>query len=220
VNDPIKPEINFRGFNWLAPMYDPLSQLIFGNAIKQSQRCTLGHIPPGASVLIVGGGTGWLLAELVARTNPRRVVYLEGSRRMLELSRRKTADPRIDFRQGTEEKITADETFDVIITHFLLDLYEQPYVNRFVGQFRKQLSPGGLWLCADFERPDGVRSKIWQRALVAGMYAFFRLTCRIEGRRLPDYRTAFIRAGFVCTSEERFFREMIASRVWKVSIEA
>ncbi|MEZ4686196.1 MAG: hypothetical protein R3B47_09055 [Bacteroidia bacterium] len=56
-------------FNRLAPVYDFLASLVFGNRIRQAQRWLLDFIPEGSSILILGGGTGWILEELAEKAH-------------------------------------------------------------------------------------------------------------------------------------------------------
>ena len=52
-------------YNKIAPVYDMLSRLVFGKAIVNAQRRLLPGLPRGEyRLLIVGGGTGWILDEL------------------------------------------------------------------------------------------------------------------------------------------------------------
>lgn len=211
---------SWKGFDRLAPLYDALARVIFGRAIKQSQRATLSFIPPRASILIIGGGTGWILPELMKRTKPERVVYIEASKQMVALSKKRLANlstenaGTVDFRLGTEKVVRSTEQFDIIITHFLLDLYSQPYVENTVQQLSKRLKPAGLWLCTDFQLPKKTKGHWWQRGLVKSMYLFFQFCCGIEGRQLPDFDKAFAKAGLQNCYSSFFFHQMIAAKVY------
>jgi ubiquinone/menaquinone biosynthesis C-methylase UbiE len=65
----------------------------------------LDKIPAGSNVLILGGGTGWILSEL-KKINPTcRVYYIEASAKMLELAKARFVTPPsndIFFIHGTE----------------------------------------------------------------------------------------------------------------------
>jgi tRNA (cmo5U34)-methyltransferase len=50
-----------RGFDRLAPFYDSLARLIIGKGIKQSQLHFLNHLRDKTKLLVLGGGTGWIL---------------------------------------------------------------------------------------------------------------------------------------------------------------
>ena len=78
-----------KGFDLIAPYYDSLARLVFGDSIRHCQLEYLDKIPPGAQVLILGGGTGWLLGELMKINPSCRVWYLESSIKMLEMTKGK-----------------------------------------------------------------------------------------------------------------------------------
>ncbi|WP_332369451.1 class I SAM-dependent methyltransferase [Spirosoma telluris] len=111
----------YRGnFDWIAPVYDTLAFIVFGHRLKQAQVVFLNRIPPTASVLIVGGGSGWLLEQILRKREPKQVVYLETSAQMLALASqrivRKALVGSVDFRVGDETSLQPDERFDVILT--------------------------------------------------------------------------------------------------------
>ena len=45
-----------NGFDKIAPFYDSLKRLVFGNALAESQRALLASIKKNGNVLIIGGG--------------------------------------------------------------------------------------------------------------------------------------------------------------------
>src|SRR5688572_27433406 len=114
-----------NNFDSVASFYDRLSRLIFGNSILHAQTLYLPDIPTGANVLILGGGTGWLLCELLAKKPGCKIWYIEASEKMISLSKEATRDTshRVTFIHGTEDRIPSGITFHVVITHFYLDLF-------------------------------------------------------------------------------------------------
>ncbi|NJM24788.1 MAG: hypothetical protein HC859_03975 [Bacteroidia bacterium] len=73
-----------NGFDILAPHYDWMAALVYGSSIRKAQLCFAGHIPDGASVLILGGGTGWYLRALMKRRPTCKVHYVEASKKMID----------------------------------------------------------------------------------------------------------------------------------------
>ena len=84
-------------------------------------------------ILIVGGGTGWLLQQVLTHCQPNRVVYLEASAKMLALASRRVINHNVAgsvvFRVGDETCLKPDESFDVIMTPFVLDLFTGKYLQ-------------------------------------------------------------------------------------------
>src|SRR6187402_1340927 len=76
-----------NGFDRLAPVYDKLAGLVFGKAIVDAQLVFLDRVRAGDRILILGGGTGWLLEKLLRKQPVCEVWYVESSSRMIELTR-------------------------------------------------------------------------------------------------------------------------------------
>ena len=77
-----------NNFDSVAGYYDKLSILVFGTAMRRAQTAHLHDIPLGRNVLILGGGTGWLLSELSAVNPTCKVWYIDASSKMISLSKR------------------------------------------------------------------------------------------------------------------------------------
>lgn len=206
---------NGGNFNWVAPVYDTLAFLVFGHKLQRAQVVFLDQIPAGASVLLVGGGTGWLLEQLLKRGSIRRIVYLETSRKMVaRASRRmirKSLLGSVDFRVGDETALLPNESFDVIMTPFVLDLFtETTLKTRFIPPLLNAFKPTGLWLVTDFVQPPAK----WQRALLWIMIRFFRLTAGIEANRLADWQQCLLDANLVLHERRRQVGGMVSAEVW------
>ena len=207
-------------FDVIAPVYDKLAGVVFGDAIRIAQLSILSFIPQGATILIIGGGTGWYLEELLKKRAIEKVVYIEASQRMLKIAQQKIApythaNPNlIEFRFGTEASLQKGEKYDVIVTPFLLDLFRQPRVNQLVHVCKSVLKENGIWLFSDFDLSKVGSGYWWKKLLLQVMYTFFRLCCNIEARTLPDYEQAFSINDMHCVTSSCFFHQLIISRVY------
>ncbi|GAB4016582.1 class I SAM-dependent methyltransferase [Spirosoma koreense] len=206
-------------FDWIAPVYDALAFVVFGNRLQQAQTVFLNRIPVGASILIVGGGTGLLLEQVLQRCRPQHVLYLETSARMVALASRrilrKQVPGSVEFRVGDETTLLPTEQFDVILTPFLLDLIPEPvFRSQLIPCIRRGLKPGSLWLVTDFINTD----KGWQKALLWSMIRFFRLTAGIKTRRLADWQRILTESGFVRLHHELRVGGMVATEGWRQGI--
>lgn len=210
-----KPSGPDSGFDRIAWAYDFLAFLIFGPSIKKAQAVFLGAIPLRASVLMVGGGSGWLLKQLLIRCQPSQVVYVEASGKMRALSRSAirslpTASS-VEFRLGNETTITERACFDVVITPFFLDLFTPPRLeNDILPRLFRSLRPQGLWLLTDF-----TPSARWHhRFLLRTMYGFFEKIARIEARHLPPYADLMVRVGLRKEQRASYYGGFIESNIW------
>ena len=194
-----------------------MKRVAFGRSLERAQAVFLGRIPPGASVLIVGGGTGWLLEPLLTTNPPVRIVYLEVSARMLACaSRRVFHSPllgTVQFRLGNEMNLRPHEQFDVVITPFVLDLFTaQTLQTRLLPRLRHALRPGGQWLITDFVPPVGRR----QKNLIRLMIWFFRLTANMEARELADWQGVMAETGLCLQERQSRVGGMVSVEVWTV----
>ncbi|SDJ87514.1 Methyltransferase domain-containing protein [Catalinimonas alkaloidigena] len=203
-------------FDRIAPWYDGLAALVFGNRLRRAQAQFLHYIPPHSRVLVLGGGSGWLL-EQVLRLHPAvSVVYLEASHAMLEAARQRTqplAHQRVEFRQGTETDLHPQETFDVVLTFFVLDLFTNQALPTAMLRLYQALRPGGHWLFTDFDWPERRPAFWWEQGLIWGMYRFFGVVSEVCARQLPPYRAAFEALPLQCRASVQ--RGLLHSAVWQ-----
>lgn len=205
----------FSGFDWISIVYDWLVALVFGRKLHDAQIRFLERVPPGASVLLLGGGTGWLLTKLFTECLPTRVTYLDTSSRMLaRATRRVLSQPTsatVMFRVGDESTLRSGEQFDIIVTPFVLDLYtEETLKNQMIPRLNRTLRPDGLWLVTDF-----VRTNVWwQKALLWAMIRFFRLTAGIETKQLSDWQQLLGEAGLIRQHQQASVAGMVSAEVW------
>ena len=206
-------------FDRVAPYYDALARLVFGKSIRRAQCHFLSEIPPEARVLVVGGGTGWLLPHLLRQPEVAHITYLETSSAMLTRAQQKINQfgkqpvASVNFIHGDEYCLTT-ETFSVIITNFVLDMYEGTALDEFVRTLAGHLACGGIWLFTDFRFSTQKRHRWWQYLMANTMYLFFHLTTGIARQKLPPYHQHFIKQGFQTTREQAFFYDFIISRVY------
>ncbi|HMG89278.1 MAG TPA: methyltransferase domain-containing protein [Chryseolinea sp.] len=201
------------GFDWIAPYYDSLARLVFGDSIRRCQIEYLDEIPPGSKVLILCGGTGWLLAEIMKANPTCTVWYVESSIKMLEIAKARFSDlsnAEILFIHGTEKNLQQynDTYFDAVITNFYFDVFTSSSLDEAMTYIQKCVYPGSKLLVSDF-----VDRSWWQRFLLFLMYRFFRWTCAIEARNLPDWQRQLERAGFTQRSTTSFYGGFIKTSV-------
>ncbi|OGX81391.1 hypothetical protein BEN47_05385 [Hymenobacter lapidarius] len=186
------------GFDAVAWCYDAMAGLVFGPALKKAQRAALAGLPAGAPrVLVLGGGTGWVLNEVLQLRPEATVLYLEASTRMLARAQARLhrempqAAAQVEFRHGTQAMLQPHERFEALVTFFVLDCISASEITQALARLRAAMRPGAVWLLADF-RPA---HRGWRWVLLRLMYAFFRLTTGLRARELPDLHPALARLG-------------------------
>lgn len=209
-------------YDRLAWCYDALAGLVFGPALRRAQRAALrAGLPPGAPrVLVLGGGTGWVLTEILRLRPAARVLYLEASAAMLARARRRLepagvavagAAAQVEFRHGTEADLRLEERFDALVTFFVLDCFPAALLPAALARLDAARALGAPWLLADFGPPR----RWWQRALLGVMYRFFRLTTGLRARRLPDWPAALAGRGLRPRPAGSFFGGAVAAVVFE-----
>ncbi|ALD21462.1 class I SAM-dependent methyltransferase [Hymenobacter sp. DG25A] len=206
------------GFDRVAAFYDPLARLVFGRSLLRAQQLALEGLPAGAPrVLIIGGGSGWVLREVLQRRPAAHILYLEASPAMLHRAQQTVQQycsgqqQQVELRLGTEDSLLPGEAFDVIVTFFFLDLFPVARLRHIVSRLAAARQPQAPWLLADFAPPHTA----WQKLLLASMYRFFGLTTGIQGRKLPPIREELARVGLSPTTHHTVFGGMAEAVVFQ-----
>ena len=187
--------------------------MIYGKSIVLAQTSFLGIISPFSKVLILGGGTGWLLTELLRGHPTCEVWYIESSANMLSMAIKKNREPsQVHFILGTEKDIPACG-FDIVITHFFLGLFSPLSLQSVVQKISLASKPSAHWMVADFVD----HGKWWQLSLLKIMYSFFRRTCHIEARALPPWDEILVQSGLRIVQRRFYYGGFIAGAVYRFS---
>ncbi|MBD1395481.1 class I SAM-dependent methyltransferase [Mucilaginibacter glaciei] len=197
-----------------APFYDRLSRLVFGKALVNAQKHFIPKIPANSSVLIIGGGTGWILEE-ITKVHPAglNMTYVEVSARMTALSKkRKIGLNNVTFINLPIQQVYTDQ-HNVIITPFLFDNFTEANLSPLFAHIQALLKPGGLWLNTDFQ----LTGKWWQHVLLKSMLLFFKVLCGVESWRLPDAGKQFRLHGYITESEKTFYGDFVVTRLYRKS---
>jgi ubiquinone/menaquinone biosynthesis C-methylase UbiE len=204
-----------NNYDRIAGIYDKLSRMVFGKSIVRAQQSLLPFITTPARMLIVGGGTGWILEE-IARVYPTglNIDYVEISSNMLDLARKRDCKAnRVTFMHTAIEDYNAPAEYDAIMTPFLFDNFSRKRTIQVFQKLNAMLSRQGLWLFTDFHIDEGI-NRFWQKALLRSMYVFFKNISDVEADRLPDMQQLFSKHNFEPASESYFFGRFIYSAAY------
>lgn len=203
-----------NNYNIIAGMYDFLSRMVFQKSIVNAQTFLLYHIPAKSKVLIVGGGTGWVLESLAKiHETGIEITYVEKSEKMIALSKQKNIkNNTVEFINTGIEEFSTEKKFDVILTAFFFDNFLPEKIETVFLKLDQLLTAHGLWLYADFT--NNKNSKWWQKFLLKTMYLFFKITCNIETQKLTDM-SPYFSASYNKTAEEHFYSNFIIAVVYK-----
>ncbi len=206
------PRIQKHGYDSVAAVYDPLARFFLGRSMNRARASFLTRFRPGARILILGGGTGDLLPELLAAVPTVRVDFVEPSQAMLRRARRRagTGAAGVTFVRGDHSCIPGSG-YDVVCTNFLLDGLCKQEAEQVMEEVKGRLQPNGTWLITDFH----ASRRLSHRLLTITMYCFFRGVAGIRATALPDYDVLFARHGLCMERENCFMGGFIRARLYR-----
>jgi len=205
-----------NNYDRIAPYYDFLSRLVFFRAQLKAQIEQLPFIPPNSKVLIVGGGTGWILEELTKlHAQGLTITFVEISERMLELSRkRQVKGNTVNYIHSSAEDFKTELKYDVVLTAFLFDNFDAERINLVFNQLNHMLKPGGHWLFSDFYYNKN-SGRTWKWYLLKTMYLFFNKISNVEAKELINTEQNFRAAQFVPHKISSYYGGFIQAITYK-----
>jgi ubiquinone/menaquinone biosynthesis C-methylase UbiE len=174
-------------FDRVARPYEAMERIAFGGALHRARVAHLEAARDARNVLIVGEGDGRFLGALRAVNPVAEVTVMDLSRAMLSLAGARDRSGRTVFVHAdiTRAELPA-AAYDLVVTHFVLDCFEQETCDAVVAKLAKAATGEARWLLADFHLPaSGVRrahAAVW----LWTMYRFFRLAARLRTTDLAD----------------------------------
>jgi ubiquinone/menaquinone biosynthesis C-methylase UbiE len=208
--------MELNNYDRTAGFYDFLSRAIFFRAQVKAQTNQLRFIPAGCRVLIVGGGTGWILEE-IAKVHPAglHITYIEISASMIEKAKKRAhGNNAVHYIHSPIETYTDEARYDVIQTAFLFDNFSAGRIDQVFSKLHNLLKPDGLWLFSDFN-PRLESGRIWKSILLHIMYFFFRVIANVEAKKLTDITPWFDAEGYTPIDQRQYYRHFIKSIIFQ-----
>jgi tRNA (cmo5U34)-methyltransferase len=199
-------------FNRIAPLYDLLSKMVFGNALSRAKDCFIHTLPEHGTVLFIGGGSGYELKKIISLKPALKIDFVETSGKFISMAKAKLNSEElshIHFIHGSENQIVPDKKYAAIITFCIVDLFPQKEAEEFCAKIISHLEPGGLWLFVDFIPPQ----KTTQKLLLKCTYLFFKIIANISSNHAPDYNIIFQQLNMKIEARQLFYGEMICSQL-------
>lgn len=194
----------------IARWYRWLEYAAFGRALERRRFAFLGQVADARRVLVLGDGDGRFLAQLIERNRRASVDYVDSSREMLELARMRAGTDRVAYLHGDALTIPLPAAgYDLVVTHFFLDCLNADDARALIPRVAASLKPDARWLISEFREPAW-----WAHAIVAVLYAFFRIAAGLRVCRLIDHRPLLANAGFALLREETALAGLLASELW------
>lgn len=207
-----------RGYDQLARVYRLIEFIAFGRALERARFRHFDRLRDCKHILLLGDGDGRGLA-LACRFAPHaRIDSVDFSAGMLDRAARRLrpADrARATLRQA--DALTADfpsNTYDAVTTLFFLDCFSNAQVRAFIGHLHPALTPGAIWLHADFALPSRGFHRLRARVMLTLMLTFFRWQTGLAVRALPASESLLHSASFARIAETSWQGGFIRSVVF------
>lgn len=205
-----------NNYDKIANYYDRIHHLFYGQSEVHAQVELLDYVRPGDRILILGGGTGWILEKIAAIfPSGLRITYVESSVRMMELTKTRVwAQNEVELVTSMVEEWKGETEYDCVLTGFFFDNFNEAHAAAIVRHVTAYLKIGGYWLESDFYYPRK-RGKLWQAILLNSMYISARLICGVEAKKLPDMDRIFAAAGYRVSYTSFHYQRFIRSVVYR-----
>lgn len=197
-----------NNFDLIAPIYDLLAKVVFGNKLEKMQKEFLDHLPLNSRVLIVGGGTGKIL-EWLPPEKRLAVTFVELSEKMMVKAKARNSQAlTTDFHQV--DIMEFEGKFDYIIANFFLDCFEEDTLQLVLKKLASLINFEGKLVVGDFCANGNQRDR-W---INWWMHRFFKIASNLESKELKDIRSIMLASDFVETHFESFDRGQLFSGVY------
>ncbi|NQZ59583.1 MAG: class I SAM-dependent methyltransferase [Lentisphaeraceae bacterium] len=211
--------MNKCDFSRLAAIYDLLGDIAFVGALRRSQNCFLKILPHSKRVLIIGGGSGRFLVDLLKSHEFDFVDYVDISPGMIEQAKKNVGrqlphlKSKVNFTCGSVESVRG-QTYDLICTHYILDCFAGDELKEVMNLLHDSLGNGGHWLFADFMGDNYIKE-----CLIAFLYQFFKFTVSLKPHKLGDFVVEFRKLNLEICEEKYFVNRLIRAALYKKNEE-
>jgi ubiquinone/menaquinone biosynthesis C-methylase UbiE len=165
-------------YSRLAPVYEAWARVTESKARRRVLE--LADVRPGEQLLEVAVGTGVQLVRLAQANRGGRTVGVEVSDGMLAEARRRIeeAAPSVELLKASALELPfADESFDLLVNAYMLDLLRRDDIPRALAEFKRVLRPGGRLVLSNMTKGERRRQRIWDWAYARG----FAVTANCRG---------------------------------------
>lgn len=203
-------------FDSVAPWYERLARLAFGNQLRQARWAFLPALKEVKYLMIIGGGTGEIWEGWPQAHALEEVWYVEPSAVMVEQAKRRwnhrfpNTSIKVHWIEQPIEAFVLNRQVEAIITCFFWDLFPEKQQGRIFRQLDELLDEKGKWLYADFVSERG-----WHHLFLGIMYRFFRITAAIPARKLHNPTSLWTDAHFQMVRTARFYAGFIETILWE-----
>ena len=194
-------------FNWIAPFYDKLQRIVFGDSLSRSATFYFDKITSDHKVLILGGGTGKIIEKI---DRGAEITFLDKSSVMMEKASLQK-HPGLDLVAADFLKWKASRQFDFVVCPFFLDVFNRHHLSLALGKIHALLKRDGKLLVSDFQETG----KTGHSILLRIMFLFFRVTVSLESKKLLSILMEVENQGFLIEETKEFESGFVFTSVFR-----
>jgi ubiquinone/menaquinone biosynthesis C-methylase UbiE len=213
MND--RPSTKARSFDLVSRVYPALEWLAFGNALENARGAFLSNIINAERLLLVGEGNGRFLARCLKEKANGSITVVDSSPQMLRSAEARAAtishQTRLRFVHGDIRALTERlGKFDVIVTHFFLDLFRPESQRRIVDEITDLADSTAVWVNVDYRPKLG---SAFRRAIDWLQYRFDECFSGVEADRHYDPSGFVAEFGWVQVEELVFVNGAVRAQL-------
>jgi len=198
-------------YNFIAPAYDFLKRIVFGNSLEKASHHHLPNPTDHLNILIVGGGTGKILEQF----GPAHTVhYVDTSSVMIDKAKKRKVRCTVYFHHCEFDSFETDESFDLICFPFFLDQFNDGQIAIILSKSYNLLSPTGSVIITDFV-PVYQLTNWWQKLLLKTVIVFFTITTKHPVSKIFNIVDPAKRSNFQLVKKKSFVNGMVIASLWK-----
>lgn len=192
-------------YNFIAPYYNWLAKLVFGNRLKQAKTYFISSLK-SKKILIIGGGDGFDYQEFQSNLSGE---YWELSDTMLELAKVNLQKSALTFNFGNFQS-KRETLFDEVWLHFVLDTMNDGEIIGMLNEVKNALEDKGRIYLADFFQPVTTKQKLLHHIMII----FFRLFTSHQRGDIPDYYKILKKNGWSLIEGRAFLKGWVKAQIW------
>ncbi|GAA0879878.1 hypothetical protein GCM10009119_28470 [Algoriphagus jejuensis] len=190
-------------YGFLAPIYQPLSRLVFGKDLIEANQ-VFSALAYGKNILILGGGDGMAYRDWDGNFFGE---YWDTSSKMADLARRNLGKSEIKVNLGGWP---GTGKFDAVFLPFVLDSLPDEDIQIILSAISNALKPGGKVVLSDFFPPKTFLQSSIQKLMISG----FRTFAKHPRTDLPDFDRFFSSGDWRLLDEKTWRKGWIRTRVY------
>ena len=216
-----QPSKSVVGYDRLAPWYQILERLLFGDRLNRARTALVDRLPAATKVLVLGDGDGRLLECLVRRRPECTFISIDQSPQMVAMQKRRLdalGDHQVEFicHDVRHYPLPAND-FHLIVTAFFLDCFTKEQLAQHLPTWIDSIVDEGHLYLVDFIRPKRgwriIQSSIYQWI----MHRFFRWQTGLENKTLVDLEGVLVNLPIDLVEAADDVHPMMTSRLYRVT---